>query len=205
MDAALERVLIEALDALESGEAIETILARYLEFEAELRPILLTTSSLSGMRVAHSLEAQAASRERMLDYAAANAVPPSRISSPLPLLRRLSLAMAALLIVLALLGTGVLFASSEAIPGDALYGAKLFFEDTRLSLTGDTPASEELRQQYEETRIREIETLLRMGRSEEVEFTGVIATIDGNTWVVAGLETVILDSTTITGVGTPAS
>jgi len=204
MDTALERVLIEALDALESGEAVETILARYTEFETELRPILLTTSTLADMRVAHSLEAQAESRQRMLDYAAATAAPPRRIVSPVPLLRRLSLTMAALLVVLALLGSGVLFASSEAIPGDALYEAKLFFEDTRLSLTGDSAASEALLQQYEETRIREIETLLRMGRSEEVEFTGVIAAINGDTWVVAGLEAVVLNSTTITGAGTPA-
>jgi hypothetical protein len=204
MDAAFEKVLIEALDALESGEAVETILGRYPNYVNELRPVLLTTSSLASMRVAHSLEAQAASRQQMLDYAAAAAAPPRRIVSPLVLLRRLSLAMAALLVIFGLLGSGVLFASSEAIPGDALYEAKRFFENTRLSLTGDSAASEALRQQYEESRIREIETLLRMGRSEEVEFTGVIVAIDGDTWVVAGLETVILDSTMVTGAGAPA-
>jgi len=204
MDAAFEKVLIEALDALESGEAVQTILDRYPDYVDELRPVLLTTSSLTGMRVAHSLEAQAASRQRMLDYAAAAATPPRRIVSPLVLLRRLSLAMAALLVIFGLFGSGVLFASSEAIPGDALYEAKRFFEDTRLSLTGDSAASDALRQQYEESRIREIETLLRMGRSEEVEFTGVIVAIDGDTWLVAGLETVILDSTMVTGAGAPA-
>ncbi|MGD8806395.1 MAG: DUF5666 domain-containing protein [Chloroflexota bacterium] len=199
MESAFENVLIEALDALEAGEKVDAILARYPEYKGELRPMLLTASTLAGVRVAHSLEAQAASRQRFLDYAAATAESPNRGPSLFLFLRRFALTLAALLVVFALLGSGILFASSEAVPGDALYQAKRFFEDTRFALTGDTDARQDLQQLFEETRVREIGTLLRMGRSQEVTFTGIIESIEDDTWQVAGIEVVILDSTSITG------
>jgi len=199
MEASFESVLIEALDALEAGDKVEAILARYAEHQVELRPILLTASKLTNVRVAHSLEGQAASRQRFLDYAAATAAPARQRKSMFVFLRRFALATAALLIVFTLLGTGVLFASSEAVPGDALYQAKRFFEDTRFALTGDTAAREELQQSFEGTRLREGRTLLRMGRSEEVTFMGTIESMEGNTWQVAGIKVVILDSTSISG------
>lgn len=200
----MENALIEALDALEAGEEVEPILARYPEHQAELRPILLTASALAGARVAHSLEAQRASRQRFLDYAAATNAAPSPGSSLLLLVRRLSLALATLLIIFALLSTGILFASSEAVPGDALYDAKRFFEDTRFSLTSDVAAREELQQRYQERRVHEIKTLLRMGRTEEVAFTGIIEAMDDDTWQVAGIEVAILNATSISGADGPA-
>lgn len=203
MESAFENILIEALDALEAGDTVDAILARYPEHGAELRPILLTASTLASVRVAHSLEAQAASRQRFLDYAAAAAAAPKRQWSLFTFLRRLSLTAAALLLIFALLGSGMLFASSEAVPGDVLYEAKRFFEDTRFALTSDTAAREELQQSFEETRVREVKTLLRMNRSEEVAFTGVIEAIKGDVWQVAGIEVVILDSTSFTGAEGP--
>jgi hypothetical protein len=198
MESAFELVVIEALDALDTGEDIGTILERYPQYRAELEPILLTSTNLANMRVAHSLEAEAASRQRFLEYAAVTA-DPVKTFPLLLLLRRFSLAMAALLVALTLLSSGILFASSEAVPGDVLYDAKRFFEDTRYSLTADMEKREELQEQFQQARIREIETLLRMERSEEVEFAGIIEAIDGNVWVVAGLEVVIMDTTTLSG------
>lgn len=204
MESALEAVLIEALDALEASDDVEAIIARYPEHEAELRPVLMAATSMAGLRVAHSLEAQTASRQRMLDYAAASDAALNQAPSLLFLLRRLSLAMASLVIVLSLLGAGVLFASAETIPGDRLYDAKRIFEDTRLSLTGDSAAREALQQGYEEERIREIETLIRMGRSQEVTFSGIIETINGDSWLVSGLQVTIVSTTSIDGTDNPA-
>lgn len=204
MDSAFEAALIEALDALESGGDIETIVARYPQYATELRPMLLTAESMAKVRIAHSLEAQAASKQRMLDYAAASSPPAGERFSMLLLLRRLSLVVASLAIVLSLIGTGILFASAESVPGDPLYDAKRFLEDTRLSLTGDPASREALQQRYEEERIREVETLIRMGRSEEVAFSGAIEAIDADVWQVAGLEVLVVDTTVIQGVGTPA-
>ena len=39
MEPSFEKVLIEALDALEAGDEVEAILARYREHQAELRPL----------------------------------------------------------------------------------------------------------------------------------------------------------------------
>jgi hypothetical protein len=204
MESTFENVLIESLDALAAGDQPEAILARYPEHQAELRPMLLTASRVAGARVAHSLEAQAASRQRFLDYAAAMPGTPRQGSSLHLFLRRLSLTMAALLVVLALTGAGILFASYEAVPGDALYEAKRFFEDARFGLTGDTAAREALQKSFEEMRVREIRTLLRMGRSQEVTFTGMIEAMEEDTWQVAGIEVVILDNTSIAGAEIPA-
>ena len=106
MESALEQVVIEALDALEAGDESEAIIARYPGHESELRPILSMALSLSSVRLAHSLEAQAASRQRMLAASVTSVAAANRGSAVLVALRRLSLAMAALLIVLALLLAG---------------------------------------------------------------------------------------------------
>ena len=203
MESSVEEAIIAALDALEAGDNVDDIVARYPDHEAELRPILSTAASLASVRIAHSLKAQAASQQRMLEYAASSGAAVSRGPSVLLLLRRLSLAMASLVIVLALLGMSVLYAASESVPGDRLYDAKRLMEDTRLSLTGSTAAREALQQRYEEERIREIETLLRMERSEEVEFAGFIEAIDGDVWTVSGLEVLIVSATSIEGAESP--
>jgi hypothetical protein len=204
MESAVEKVLIEALDALEAGDDVEAIIARYPQHEAELRPMLLTAASMAELRVAHSLEAQAISRQRMLDYAAASDVAISQTPTLLLVLRRLSLVVASLVIVLSLLGTGMLFASAETVPGDQLYDAKRLFEDARLSITGDSAVREALQQRNEEERIREIETLLRMGRSSDVTFTGLIEAINEDTWLVAGLQVTIVSATSMDGTENPA-
>ena len=203
MDSRLEEVIVAALDALEAGDEVDVIVARYPEYEAELRPILSTAASLAGVRIAHSLKAQAASQQRMLEYAA---VAPAASQGPsvLLLLRRLSLAMASLVVILAFLGMSVLYAASETVPGDRLYDAKRLMEDARLSLTGSSTAREALLERYEEERIREIETLLRMERSEEVAFSGFIEAIDGDVWTVAGLDVLIVGTTLIEGADGPA-
>lgn len=204
MKSAVEKVLIEALDALEAGDDLEAIMARYPQHEAELRPVLAMAASMANLRVAHSLEAQAVSRQRMLEYAAVTAAPVEQRPPLLLWLRRLSLVAAAMVIVITMLGTGLLFASAETVPGDGLYDAKRFFEDTRLSLTGDSAAREALQQRHEEERIREIETLIRLGRSQEVTFSGMIEAIDGDEWLVAGLRVTIVSVTSVDGTDDPA-
>ncbi|UCG25013.1 MAG: hypothetical protein JSW55_03185 [Chloroflexota bacterium] len=203
MELSAEKAIIAALDALEAGDDVEAIIARYPEYEAELRPILSTATSLAGVRIAHSLDAQAVSQEKMLEYAASLGATASQGSSVLLLLRRMSLAMASMVLIVALLGVSVLYAASGTVPGDRLYDVKRLFEDTRLSLTGSAAAREALLQRHEEERIHEIETLLRMGRSEEVELSGFIEDIDGDIWKVAGLEVLITGTTLLEGAEGP--
>ena len=44
MESTVEEVIIAALDALEAGDEVDVIVARYPEYEAELRPILRLAS-----------------------------------------------------------------------------------------------------------------------------------------------------------------
>jgi hypothetical protein len=69
MNGALEHKLVAALDMIAQGNTVEQVLARFPEDAAELRPALEVAARLSSLRVAHSLEAQARSRQAMLAQA----------------------------------------------------------------------------------------------------------------------------------------
>lgn len=195
MDAGLENKLIECLDALESGQTIEQTLARYPEDAAALRPLLETASQISQIRVAHSLEAQAKSRERFLAEGAALAAAASRPKAAFFGLGRLALSMASLLILLVVVGAGIVFAASETVPGDALYGTKRIVEEVRLSLAPGSSNRASLVEKFRQERLREVDIVLQDGRSVDVMFSGVVEAIDGDTWHVSGV-TVTVDAAT---------
>lgn len=79
MDAVFEAKLIECLDALANGEAVETILRRYPDDAAALRPMLETARQLSHMSVGYSVAAQRTSRQAFLEKAARLRGRPRRI------------------------------------------------------------------------------------------------------------------------------
>lgn len=203
MDAAFEKKLIASLDALAAGESLQAVLARYPEDAAELRPLLETAARLSEVRVAHSLAAQARSRQGMLEQAEAiraGAVRPVRTTN---FLQKLALAFVAVAIFVVLAGLGLSYASATAVPGDVLYGAKRSIEEVRLSLTTDGQARQLLSEQFEQERRHEIEMLLDQGREVNVTFNGEIEALEGDQWLVSGLPVVISELTTI--VGQPAT
>ena len=81
-------------------------------------------------------------------------------------------AMTWVLIVTTLLsvltGTGVVFASGEALPGDALYGVKEWRENVQLAFASDETDAE-LFLQFTEERVREMEALMAQGRFDDLE------------------------------------
>ncbi len=199
MDPAFEAAIIECLDALERGETVEGLLAQYPQFADDLQPILETASSLAGVKVAHSLEAQAKSRQLLLAQAAT-----LRTGNEGPgwfaiWFRRMAIALVPLVFIIAFAFTGVLYASSDALPGDALYETKRASENLRLTLTTDPMKREALREQFEIERILEIERLLESGRETVVTFRGAIEAITDDTWSIAGLRTLVNDATVIRG------
>lgn len=203
MDASLERKVIDSLDALERGEAIEQILARYPEATADLRPILETAVLLSQTHLQPSIEAKNRSRQAFLAQAAGMKTAPAPHPPLLWRLRQLLLPVASLLLLLLSLGAGLVAVSSSAIPGDALYRVKRQAEAVRLSLTADPATQEDLLEQFNQERIREIRALLRANREAVVAFQGTIETVQTDTWTVAGLSLVITSDTQITGVPAP--
>jgi hypothetical protein len=199
MDALSERMVIEALQALEQGQSTAEILKRYPQQEDEMRSILETAVALSKVRVAHSLAAQAESRQQMLAQAAALSTSTDQSPVLFPWIRRMTLALGSLLIIFIILLSTLFVASAEALPGDFLYSAKREVEDLRLSLSTNPADSKALQQRFDEERILEIRQLLERGRQAEVSFEGVIELIDGDTWIVSGLQVILTSETEIKG------
>jgi hypothetical protein len=73
-----------------------------------------------------------------------------------------------LFIILFAGGTGVAFASQNALPGDPLYGAKIGLEDLTLAFTPDQQSNILLNMQYADRRLAEIRTLQAQGRFDQV-------------------------------------
>ncbi|HLF24875.1 MAG TPA: DUF5666 domain-containing protein [Anaerolineae bacterium] len=197
MDAALETKLIECLSALENGESLEQILSRYPAEATRLRPLLETAAALPRLRREPSQAARSTSRKAFLAQAAtlrgATKARPARFFAR-PLLSLASLALALILVS----GT-VVAVSASALPGDPLYGVKRIVENTRLTLASDPAARGQLAAQFDQERIDEIGALLSAGREAEVEFSGVIESVQAGAWVVAGLPVSIDDHTRIAG------
>ncbi len=91
-------------------------------------------------------------------------------------------------------------ASASSLPGDALYGLKLNWEQAQLALTFSDERELELEDGFELERLSEVESLLSEGREEDVEFYGVIEEMGDSFWIVSGVtlsvgpETDIMDS-----------
>ncbi len=189
-----EAVLLESLDFMEQGESIEQILARYPEQAEGLRPFLETAVQLTTLAPQPSLAAKQQSQQAFLAHAESLKTTPIRPSGWYRL-RQLLLPLVSLAVVLILFGTMAVSVSSSAIPGDALYPVKRLVENIRLTRTGDPETAVTLAEQYRQERIREVQALLRTGRSAEVTFEGEIEAIQPEEWTVATIH-VILDAET---------
>jgi hypothetical protein len=199
MGSANERSLIEALDALEKGKSLDSILANYPVDKTELLPVLETAARLARIRVAHSLESQSSSKRKFLERAAELREGAERPKAFASFFRRFALSAVPLMLVIVILASSIAFASRSAIPGDALYGAKRAVEDLRFALTIDSQARQALSSALEQERIREINALLRKGKSADVEFSGFIEVIGIDSWIVAGIRIQLEPETKIEG------
>jgi hypothetical protein len=194
-----ERLFIDALDALERGESIESILTAHPVEKVDLLPVLETAARLAQIRVAHSLVSQSSSKRKMLERAAdlrGGAERPKVLAS---FFRRFALSAVPLAMVLIILVSGVFLASQSAVPGDLLYGAKRAAEDMRSAITIDPQARQTLRSEYEQERILEINALLKEGKTAQVEFNGFIEVIGEESWIIAGLRVQLEPETRIDG------
>ncbi|MFN8449296.1 MAG: hypothetical protein U0521_12120 [Anaerolineae bacterium] len=168
-----DRELLEAFDdcvsRMAAGQSINDCLRRYPQYAAALRP-MLEVGKLVERSQAGTFEvstAQAHIRARVVEHLQA---PPRR--------RRSYTAWVAAAASLLIAAAATFGAAENSLPGDPLYGVKRFEENARSALVGE---------QFGARRLDEIQVLLALRRSVDVEFTGEIAQIDGTRWVVAGL------------------
>lgn len=180
-DPAFETRLIECLDALESGQPLDEILARFPQDADRLRPLLRTAAALHDYRTPRHLpHAQSESRRAFLSAAAR--ISPRAHPRSFPLTR----AVGWLTVGLALLGLLAALTSS-ALPGQPLYGARRGIEELRLVLALDERAREDLINQFAQNRIEEVRVLRDSGGQARVEFIGVIQSIRPVQWSISGL------------------
>jgi len=184
MDAEIEVKLIDCLSALEAGQPMEQVLARYPDAADELRPMLATAARLSTFRMMPSEAQRMKSRQAFLAQAQALQPRTQRRFAVGGLWPRLAVALGAGLLVIAVLGGGAIAASNSALPGDPLYGLKRAVEEARLALSGNNAT---LSAHFDEVRRSEINALLDAGREAPVAFRGPIEFIQPDRLIIGGL------------------
>ena len=191
--------LYEALDvclsALETGVDVESVLKLYPQMEHELRPVLEAAQQAKGLAIPIVPEAAVKrGRARLLQHAAElrGSMPKARRRWSMFSFSRLATSLVIAMIFL-LSGTGLVSASSSALPGDSLYPVKRSWEDLRLFFMFSPEGREGLESEFEQTRLDEISTLLSKGRNETIAFAGLVTEQNRVDWKVSGI-TVMLTS-----------
>ncbi|MEJ2750241.1 MAG: DUF5667 domain-containing protein, partial [Anaerolineae bacterium] len=195
----LEVALIECLDALEQGETVDQVLARYPDLADQLLPMLETAVALPQINIQPSLAAQHRSRDAFL--AQASAMKDEKVVRPSPWLnlRRILMPIASLALVIILFAAGLGPLSANALPGDTLYEVKILVENARSALTLNPAADAALTEQFNQRRIQEVKTLLAENRTEDVAFTGDIEAIQPDSWTISGMAMQVTAETQIFG------
>lgn len=92
-----------------------------------------------------------------------------------------------LVVAFALMSTGLVRASSGAVPGDQLYGFKRSWEGLRIFLSRQPSVQYMLASEFEQERLDEIDELLIKRRSAAIKFSGVVSLKQDGTWAVSGI------------------
>ena len=171
------RLLDKALTAMQREDAsLADVLAEHPELEASLRPMLEQADSLrdlspEGPRRVFVVSTKHRLMNRIAHRMRERSSEGRRNSRWFGWLRQPAMALAslALAFVLLLSMTGVVYAASDSLPGEALYGVKRGVERARLSLTLTDEGRIGLLHQYTQERLEEIQALEQSGRSEGLD------------------------------------
>jgi hypothetical protein len=191
----------ECLNALAGGATLDACLARFPDLQDELRPLLAVagTATAMGASAAIPRQAEMASRARFLAGGAqlrpAPLARPRILRWPIP-----RAAFAALGLAVVMFGTyGAVTASARSLPGDALYGVKRMAEQAELLLTRDEAARAQLQAEFDERRAQEVQAVTAQKRTAQVEFSGVVESIEGARWQVERVAVVLSPETRVEG------
>jgi hypothetical protein len=197
----LYEALEVCLNEIGQGADVDTVLFRYPELAAELRPILETSVKAKKMAVpAPSQEIVRRNRAKVLQHASElrerKSAPAHRVWS-VPL-RRMTVSFAVVAMLFAS-STGLVRASSNTIPGDNLYPVKRTWEDVSLFFTFDPNQRNALELEHETERLGEVHELFTQGRSVSVDFSGYVTRQSGTEWRIANVTVVISPKTILPG------
>ncbi len=189
-------ILETCLQEIENGADVDAVLRSHPHLAAELRPILNASlmARAHGAAVADpSPEAVRRGRAKVLQHAAqmreAKVAPRKRA---IPIFQRLAIAFTLATLFLSS-GTGLVRASSSALPGENLYPVKLTWENLRLFFAFNQGVRETLVHSFRNERLHEVNELLLSGRHETIQFAGIYMEVNGVTYV-SGIRVTILDT-----------
>ncbi len=188
-------ILELCLQELENGVSLESLLTRYPQFADELRPILEASIAAREMSAPGPTQAAVRNGRAKLMQRAAQLREEKTVSRKrvIPVFQRLAISFALTALFLAS-GTGLVGASSTALPGENLYPVKRTWEGLRLFFTFDTQRREFLESEFEFERLDEVSELLAEGRHETIQFAGVFMDVNGTAFV-SGVHIVISANT----------
>jgi len=191
----LDEILAQCLDEIRSGRStVEACLARYPAQRAELEPLLRTALWVAQAEAVRPDPAfRAAAKTRLLNRIRAEeesrraAVPPVmpqavtfdllhrlrgwiRKLQPQQPRRRYAMFWALIFAAIALVagGGGIAYASTDALPDDALYPVKLALEDAQL-LFADPEEDVQLHLEFAQRRLEEARIMAQQGQTEGLE------------------------------------
>ena len=190
------------LHALKNGASIDSVLARYPEQASKLRPILEASQRAREITVPRpSADVLRRRRAQLLQRASemreARRKPAWR-QSVIPFFQRLAFALT-MAVVFLMSGTGLVQASSSALPGEDLYPVKRTWEDVRLLFVFTPGIREAISGQYEQERLDEVSELLREGRVVSITFTGLVTADQDGNLLVSGVPVAVTSKTEYLG------
>ncbi len=203
----VEEALEASLQMIARGAPVEACLRAFPHHAWELRQALAVTGALQSelacpapARPARDLAAQ-----RKAFVASAQATRRSARSRPAAadwlaglagMFRQPGWARAAvmLLVVVFVLAFGRVAVTTAAgsLPGDPLYPVKLATEQARLLVTTDEGQRASLRQQFDQNRRAEAAEVVEQQRQVQVQFPGVIESMEDGVWRIAGMPLPVL-------------
>jgi hypothetical protein len=176
----LFEILDEALDRVLKGESIQTVLADYPRHAHELEPLLKTALETRDaaaiqprpeFRQRAALEFQKAIQKMPVKYVAKMPGTKDLIYKPRRGIfgRGMAWSVSLVVIIVVLLsGTGVVTASTQAMPDSPLYGVKLVAENVQLALTPGQNGKAELLSKFNDRRVTELVEMADKGNAAEV-------------------------------------
>lgn len=167
-----ENILDGCLERMRQGESVEQCLARYPEQEAELAPLLRvavatqkTSSAVTPRpefkeRSRYEMQSRLRGKERKTE--------PKKVSFA-GWVPRWAVAVASVILIFLIAGTGTVAASTSSMPDDTLYPVKLATEQVRLGLSRGDIKKARVNVGLADRRVKEIVYLAKKGDSRRLE------------------------------------
>lgn len=171
MASRFEDILSDCTERLLQGESVEQCLQRYPEQARELEPLLRVAAAARETASAVEPRPEFKARTRYEIQSRLRAAEPkagARKSSMMGWMPRWAVAAVSLVFVILLCGTTTVAASSDALPGDTLYGVKTTAEAVQLKLTFSEESKARLQARFAERRAWEMARLAESGRTDRL-------------------------------------